>query len=365
MNNQKISSLQFSCLLIYPILSLFSGSGFYDILKIAGLNSYLSIIIATILGIFILLLFLFIFNYKPDMAIYDKNIYLFGKILGNIINYLINILIIIIGVVSAYSISNFIVSQFLSETPIYIILLMLGFTTYYSVSKGIEVIARISVIFFIIIFLLTIISTLGLIPNFKLDNLKPVLEDGMKMPVIASLSFCLTNIVPIMIILIIPKNNIIDKEVCVKYIFIAYAISMLFTFLAVILTIGTLGIELLKIFPYPEYMVLKKISILGFIDRIENFIYIKWMLNDVVSISLIVYYICNSIKARDKQKLLPFVVILVILVLSQLLFKDNTEFKWFVKNIYPYLNLALLGIFVAIFINILVRKMIKEEDSFS
>ena len=66
-----------------------------------------------------------------------------------------------------------------------------------------------------------------------------------------------------------------------------------------------------------------------------------------------------------KSKIKTIILILVILVLSQLLFKDNTEFKWFVKNIYPYLNLALLGIFVAIFINILVRKMIKEEDSFS
>ena len=34
-NNSKISNLQFSTLLIFPILSLFSGIGLYDLIKIA------------------------------------------------------------------------------------------------------------------------------------------------------------------------------------------------------------------------------------------------------------------------------------------------------------------------------------------
>ena len=104
-----------------------------------------------------------------------------------------------------------------------------------------------------------------------------------------------------------------------------------------------------------------KISFLGFIDRIENVIYVKWLLNDFVCFSLIVYYISNSIKKRNKQKALPIIITITIMVLSQLLFKDNTQFKWFVFNIYPYLNLALFLILIIIILNIFIRKTIIKE----
>ena len=80
---------------------------------------------------------------------------------------------------------------------------------------------------------------------------------------------------------------------------IFYLIAMTFLFSATILTIGCLGINLIKIFPHPEYMVLEKISFLGFIDRIENVIYVKWLLNDFICFEVIVYYISNSIKKQD------------------------------------------------------------------
>lgn len=361
MNNNKISSLQFSTLMIYPILSLLSGIGLYNIIKIAQIDCYISTIISTILGFIIIGLFIFTLNYKKDLTLPEKNIYLFGKVLGNIINYLINILILFVGIVLIYSISNSIISQFLAETPIYIILTFMGLTIIYNVTKGIEVIARTGIIFFIIIIILTIISTLGLIPFFDVSNIKPILANGISKPLEAGITLTLTNIVPILIMLIIPKNNITNSKKINKYIIILYLISMTFIFLATFLTIGALGIHLLKIFPHPEYIVLKKISIFGFIDRIENIIYIKWLLNDFISFCLIVYYISNSIKKQNKQKLLPTITTIIILVLSQMLFKDNTEFKWFIYHVYPYLNLLLLTIFIIIFINIIIRKIIEKE----
>ena len=135
----------------------------------------------------------------------------------------------------------------------------------------------------------------------------------------------------------------------------------LFVFNSTILTVGVLGIHLAKIFPHPEYIVLKKISILGFVQRIENFIYIKWLLNDFISFGLIVYFISNNIRKKNKQKIVPILVIALILILSQVLFKDNTQFKWFVLHIYPYLNLLLLLIFLIIFINVIIRKFIEKE----
>lgn len=362
-NNNKISSLQFSILIIYPILSLFSGIGLYSLFKSSSINSYISVAISFVLGFFILLMFLYIFDYNKTMTLPQKNIDLFGSVLGNIINYIINLLLILAGIIVVYSISNFIVSQFLAETPIYIILLLMGVVSIYSASKGIEVLSRVGLIFFIIVIVLTFISTFGLISHFDISNLKPILENGISSTIPGAVSLTLTNIIPIVIALIIPKSDIADDKNVNKYLIVAYSIGMLFIFLATILTTAALGAYLIKIYPHPEYMVLKKITLLGFIDKIENIVYVKWLLNNFISLCLVVYYIARSITTKDKQIAVPAIVVIIIIVLSQILFSNNTQFKWFVYNVYPYCNLILLIIFVIISINIFIRNIIKKRLS--
>ena len=362
-NNNKLNPLQFSCLLIFPILSMFSGIGLYNIIKISNIDSYISTIISTILGLLIILLFINILNYEKDLTLPEKNIKLFGPLIGNIINYIINILTLIIAISLIYSISNFIISQFLSATPPIIILVLMSLTTIYAISKGIETISRTSIIFFIIIILLTITSTIGLIPNFDIKNIKPILEHGINPTIKGGIILTLTNIVPIFILLIIPKNNITNNNKVSKYIIITYLISMLFIFLATLLTIASLGTHLLNLFPPPEYMVLKKISILGFIDRIENIIYIKWLLTDFISFTLLIYYISNSINKKKKQIIIPIITTIIVIYLSQLLFKDNTIFKHYTTSIYPYLNLLYLTIMIIIASKILLYNIQKKSNT--
>lgn len=360
-DNSKISKLQFSTLLIFPILSLFSGIGLYDLISISSVDAYLAVVVAMGLGVFILGMFLVIFSYEKDLSFGLKNKKLFGKLLGSSINYIIICLVMVVAICLIYSISNFIVSQFLSKTPIWVVLLFLGLVIIFNVTKGIEIIARTGIIFIILIIGLTIISTLGLIPFFDVSNIKPVLAYGIVNPVKGGIILALTNIVPIFVLLVVPKSDVVDNKNITKWILGAYAIGMLFVFTSTILTLGVLGIHLAKIFPHPEYIVLKKISLLGFVERIENIIYVKWLLNDFISLALIIYFITNGIRKKDKQTFMPILVMIVILVLSQVLFKDNTQFKWFVLNIYPYLNLFLLMIFVIIFINVIIRRIIEKE----
>ncbi len=355
MNNKKISNLEFSILATSPILSLYSGIGLYNLIKRANIDAYIAIFISIIWSLLYLKVFLTIYNYEPNSSLPEKNIKLFGKNIGKIINIIINILILSICILPIYSISNFIVSQFLSETPIIIILILIFIVSLYNISKGIEVISRTAIVLFIISLSLGIINIIGLLPDFQFTNLKPILANGITIPLKTSFLFLLTNIVPIVTVLIIPKNNIVNNNKTSKYIYIFFIISLIFILLDTILTIGVLSEHLIKILPHPEYIVLKKISIFGFIDRIENIIYIKWILGVFVHFTLSIYYICNSINKKDKQFFLPSIVIIFILTLSKILFKNNTEFKWYIKNIYPYTNLVLLVIIILIFILILIH----------
>ena len=356
MNNKKISNLEFSILTTSPILSLYSGIGLYNIINKSNIDAYISILISIIWGLLYLVLFFIIFNYKPYISLPDKNIYLFGNYIGKIINIIINILLISICILPIYSISNFIVSQFLSETPIIIILILIFIVSFYNSSKGIETISRTAIVLFIIIILLGLINVFGLIPKFELNNLKPILASGINKPIITSIYFFLTNLVPIVTTLIIPKNNIVNNAKTNKYITVFLIIIIIFILIDTILTIGVLSEDLIKILPHPEYIVLKKISIFKFIDRIENIIYIKWILSVFIYFNLSIYYICNSINKKDKQILLPSIIITIVLIISKLLFKNNTEFKWYIRFIYPRINILLLIIIIIIAINIIIRK---------
>ena len=359
--NLTISKLQYACLLIFPILTTFNCISFNNILEISENDAYLAIIYAFILGFIPLYLFIYILNYKPSLSLPDKNIYLFGKVIGSIINYILIFIISIIGIIILYSTSSFIMIHYLKETPRILILLAIGIIVTFNVTHGIEVIARTSFIFFIIIIILTICSTTGLITKFDLNNIKPILKFGFNKPILAGNGLLLNSILPIFILLIIPKNYIKDNKNTYKYILIAYLISMILTFIITFLSIGILGNDLIKIYAHPEYIILKKLSIFGFIDRIENIVYLKWIFNSFVCLILIVYFISNSIKTEDKTRIIPTIVTFIIITLPSFLFKNNIDFNKFILRNYHYFNIMFLCIIIIIVLNIFIRKALKKR----
>lgn len=356
-NKTKFTSFQFAILIIFPILSLFSGIGTYNIINIAMVDSWVSPLIGGILGVIVLLLFVYIFDYLPDKNIVEKNKVLFGKVLGTIINYIISGLFIMIGVVLIYNVSNFAVSQFLAETPLLVFMMLLGIVLIYNVSIGIENISRVGIIFFGIIIILTIISTFGVLPTVELSRIKPMLEYGIEKPIMGGIFIFIVNIVPIFALLIVEKDMLIDKKKTAKYLSIFYILGIIFIFMAIFLTISSLGIYLSLEYQYAEYTVLKKISLLNFIDRIENFIYIKWILSSLMFLSIIIYYISKNISKKSRF-IVPAGVLGIIIYISLYLFKNNTIFYNFTANIFPYICLMLFIIFIIICINIFIRKLL-------
>lgn len=78
--------------------------------------------------------------------------------------------------------------------------------------------------------------------------------------------------------------------------------------------IGTFGINLSSIYQYPFYMVLQNVRLLGFIDRIENFISIKYFLSVFIVLSCIVYYLCKIGYEKHYKVNSIFIVALMIFV---------------------------------------------------
>ena len=356
MNKNKINSLQLGSLILCPILSASLGIGLYNAIQIAKVDSYIGIFISSILGIIPLLLIIYISKFEENKNIIEKINILYGKTIGTFINFFIVSILFIIGITILFGICNFIVTQFLANTPIIYVAITFGIISIYAVSKGIETISRTQFIFTFIIVIIFITLAITLYPEFDKSNLKPILEYGINPPLKVGILNLFTNIIPIFIILIIPKNNICDKEKYTKYIIIFYVISILFILLISIFTIGVLGQYLASFYQYPEYILLKKVTLFNFIDRIENFLSIGWILSTYATLTLIIYYISNFIKTDDKAKLNPLFITILIVLTSVLIFKNNTSFNNYITNTYPYIISILFILIILISITIFLKK---------
>lgn len=352
----KINYLQFSTLLITGIFTSFTGVSVLGLMKSAKIDSWISVIIAGIIGSIFIGLFIYIFNYEPSLPLNEKINKLFGKKIGMVMNTILFLIVLMVSINMMYNLINFIVSQFLSETPFFLVGILFSIVIIYVNIKGIETLSRTSLILLTINILLFVTSSFGLLPSIEIDNFKPMFSSGIQNIMIGALVVISFNILPMISLLIVPKEQIVPKEKYKRYFWISYIIVIILMFLSVITVIGNLGIELAGIYQYPEYIVLKRLHIFSFLDRIENFIVIQWIFGLFTTISFIVYFLTNTIKTNHKSKILPIIMTLIILYASLNLFPNNTNFNTYSQYIAPCIRGVLALFFFIIPIKIKIQK---------
>lgn len=356
MENKKISSIQVGALFIMITIAAFSGIGIFSIVKASGIDAYLSVLIAGIIGIIYLLIYFYIADYEPNLMLSEKVCKIFGNKLGKVLNIIIAILILILGINVMFNLANFIVSQFLPETPNYVIGILFSIVIIYVNIKGIETLARTSFILAILSLILFLVTAFGLSTNFETSNLMPFLEHGITRPFHGVFYILSLNLVSIFNLLIIPKNQIFDSKKLKLIMSISYVISIIALFVIAILTLGNLGIYLASIYQYPEYIVLKRIKIFSFVDRIENILTIQFIFSMFVSMCFGVYCVANLLKPRHKSKLLPTIITILILTISTMAFKNNTIFNNYTYHIVPFIRLAFVAIVFMIALVIFIKR---------
>lgn len=343
---KKISNMEFGALLIILIVIMNSEINKTILLNNTGINIWVTLIITYVIGLIPLSLFMYIGNNCYDKTLSDKNKELF-KGMGIIINGIIFIIFLLLGISLLYNISQFIGSQFLYRTPLLVIGVSLILIIFYNASKGIETITRVGLVLLSLNIFLLLVSTISLTEFFDINNLKPILkEDTSKIPMTALIT-CTNIILPFIVLLVIPKNKLDHPEKYNKTILIAYLIGATLSILVVIMTLGVLGIELEKMFEYPEYIFLKKVKFFGFLERVENVVASQWIIGNFMYISIIVYYLGDMLTKKKKTRnYLIGIISVVILIVSLMLFKNNTSFDNYIMKYFSYIILGLLPVYL-------------------
>lgn len=318
--------------------ALFLGIGVSKILIDARESSIFALLLGSIMGV-IILWFISKLNYY--------NINGFKKVI-------MFILIFVLFIIGLDELTNLISSIYLIDSNTFFIMLPLLLVILYMNSKDITVNLKIANMLLFIFAGMVLISFFGLIPEIDVLNYLPLFNISFKKVLFAAFEFALFSTVPNILYGGIKhnfKSNNFTKKLLVRYL-----LSNLFISIIIITTQGVMGIDLIELFKYPEYVVLKKISLLDFINNIEN----------ILSFCLIfVIYIFLSICSKElydmcyetfkKKWIYPVFLVVSLFFISNYIF-DNVEFFIIISKYSWVICLVVLVIYILLNIDSLKKE---------
>lgn len=344
---ETIKKNEFSILTYFLTRCFYTGIAIHNIIFLAKQDSWISIIIAFIIGFIPMILFNALLNIEPSLSIIQLTKKYCGKVIGTIINIIFIASILFHASIVLWNLSNFINSQFLFKTPVLVISILFMIPIIYTVSKGLKTIGRTSVVLFLMSIVIYLISFLSLVGKVKLDNLFPMFEFGIN-PILdgalIEISYCVLAIYPL---LIIPKDNINENGKLSKSLFKFYIFNIISMFTVMLFIITIFGYPLANLYQYSEFHILKTINIANFFQRVESILSFQFLFDLAIGLMVFVYFTKNAIEQtfnvnKKFDKIILLIICIAIVYLSTIIFKNNTIAYDFLGKTYKYVRVIVL-----------------------
>lgn len=346
--SNKITTTGYASFLITLMTSGFLGMLSYIIFSITNIDTYISAIAGCILGFIPLLIFLFIVKHSDDKDILDLNISLFGKPIGVTLNFLLNICILFISIVSLYNIAQFLNVQFMPQTDVNYLKIVILVPIVYASTKNIKEISKISQIIAIVNIVIFIISILGLVGHLDLSAIYPIIKGGIKQPVLSTLVYIVFSTFPIFLLTIIPQNEVSQEEHKSRKIILSYLLANTILIVLIFFTITLLCEKILPMFRYPEYIILKRFEMFSIIERVENVLALQFIFSSIMYQIVSFHFMTKSLKKifknNQRENLFPTLIAIIVLISSNFIFKNTVVATNFIKTYFTYI--IAIGIFI-------------------
>lgn len=318
---KKINNLEYQCLAYLLAFPLFMGIGISKMIRDVGSDVWISMIIGTILGLFII----FLFKKLPNKS-------------NKYCSLIINTIFLLLGTLIF---NKLIGSIYLSKTPNLIIMIPGYALLIYTVYKGKEALFKTSSILIIVFMLLFLIAALVLIPSINIDYFLPIKTNSFSKIILSGVDMALLSTTPLVLL-----PNVKEKLNYKNYLLASVTI-----YIIIICTLGNLGVDIAKIYRYPEYMVFKKISLLKSIENIENILFMIW----IITIYNITSLASINIKEDFNYYVLFGVYGIVVFVAAKYLI-SSYKTTTFLLNYFTYILLSIVVIYI---IGKVLKKVLK------
>lgn len=329
-----INSFSLSTIIFSINLAVLFGIINSYLLNTSNTSTPISLIIGFLFTFLLSLIPLKLFNTKEDYSLTQK-IKLAYKKLSPLVLIIYVLTSLSLYILITYRLTSFISSQYLIETSKVYLLIPTLIITYYIASKGIETVTRVSQISFFICIVIFLFDAFSLMPQINIDNYYPLISTSKTNILKSALMFSIFSSVPFTFIQITNKNKLQDKKKFTKLYHLINIISLLMISSAIIITLGVYGINLVNLFDYPLYTVLKKISLFNFLDSIENASIMLWPLSLINACSVILLFIFNILDTTKYKNILKPLTIVISFLIPYFFLMDNTIIETFKYLILP------------------------------
>ncbi|WP_121660868.1 GerAB/ArcD/ProY family transporter [Metabacillus litoralis] len=252
----------------------------------------------------------------------------------------------------------------LPNTPIEVISIVLSITLLYISASGLEVIARITVIQFVVLAVLILALPMLTVNEIDITNVVPIInKDGMFNMMKASFIFFPwmgEAFIAFYLVRFIGKKKDLNKGIL-----LGVSLGFLLFFVLIITDIAVLGEQIVSDATYPNIIMIQEINITDFLDRIDLIIVIIWMPTLLSKLALTLYCIHKALfqlKGKNSTELLP-PLSLFLGILAIILFESNIQHLEYSFYTWTTIGIILEMVILIFFVVLKVKKHLKEKKA--
>nr|WP_150959960.1 endospore germination permease [Aneurinibacillus sp. XH2] len=308
--------------------------------ELARQDAWIAAVIGTGLGLCLSWLYTVVGKRNQGLTLMEMNDKAFGSLAGKIISLTFVFFTFVTSAEQVYFMGQFITIQILPGTPMWAVNITCIMLVLYSVRLGLVTIARSADILFLFVVFLFFILLVALSPQIDINHLGPVMAEGPK-PIIKASVFYMSifSLTPVVFLMFYPSGvNKPDKAN--RAFVIGAAIGGAVLILMIFLAIAVLGAQMTEMQVYPSYSLAKMINVGDFFQRVEVIVATLWFVTIYYKMTILFYVSATGLthifKLKDYRPLtLPLGMILAIL--SLIVHPDYAHNDYYNKQIWlPY-----------------------------
>lgn len=299
---------------------------------------WISIIMALICALTVALIYSRILSLFPQKDLFDIVLCIFGKLFGSVFCILYIWFSFHLAALVLVNFQYFIVIVGLNTTPEIAIAIAIMFLVVWGVKEGIEMLGRWSSLFVIVLFGIVYFTIPFLIPMMEMINLQPLLYNGIKPVIHATLSTFTFPFGETVIFLGI-LSSLNSKKSYYKVYTLGLLLGGAIIFSVSVSEMLVLGPVSYSSLNFPAYSAVRRINIKEFITRIEIVVSTAFLIGGFIKISICTLVCCKGISKlfsfEDYRFLVtPISILIIITAISS--YGSIMEMSQWNKEIWNY-----------------------------
>ncbi len=220
----------------------------------------------------------------------------------------------------------------LIKTPEILLLIPIVIFGTYGAFKGLTVINRVAESLIPIALGLAAFAFLGVVGLFDTTNFLPILTTTPSNFFKTAITFAGIST--------FPNILTIHYQEKPKYMLTTYSLTCLLIIATIIYVNGILGEEIVHIYRFPEYMVLKQLKLFQFIEKVENILSIAWIFNIFILLMTSIHSI-KELLPNKKPKIITVIILILTLYMIDKVFAFNYVNELRIYKLLPYISVII------------------------